>query len=193
MPPLLSKNNWGYSMDVEWQKLREEVAIVGYKKVTTKYFLMPNGRETEFTTWHETSNNVTTIALTRDYKVLVARQFRPGPERVFEELPGGDAKPGETLAVSAARELLEETGYVSDEPYQFLGAAYRDAYSNETDNYYLATNCHKVTEEVGDDNEFIEVTQITIKQLIENAKIGKMTDSVAVLMALEKLKEYQNA
>ena len=35
--------------------------------------------------------------------MLIAEQYRPGPERIMAELPGGAVDPGESLADGAAR------------------------------------------------------------------------------------------
>lgn len=176
-------------MSLEWKKLREHEDKVGYKWVTTKIFKLPDGEEAEFTTWHRKSNDVAVIALTVAGKAVIARQFRPGPERVLDELPGGDTEPEEELSVAAARELREETGYATDEPLVYLGAACRDAYTNETNHYFFAKNCRLTSEQELDDTEFAKVVEIPVAQLIENAKTGMMSDGVAVLMALDYLKE----
>lgn len=177
-----------------WKKISEEPQKVGYKYVTIKTFEMPDGQQSNYTTWHRTGGqNVAVLALTPDRQVIVARQYRPGPERVLDEIPGGDSDDGEELAAAAARELLEETGYASDESLIYLGTACRDAYTNETDSYFMALNAHKVTDQDLDDGEYVEVALISIDQLLENAKTGKMSDAVAVLMAYDRLKELQDA
>ena len=51
------------------------------------------------------------LALTEDGRVLVERYFRHPLRRWTLELPRGGWEPGETLEGTAARELLEETGY----------------------------------------------------------------------------------
>ena len=58
---------------------------------------------------------VNVIALTRDDRVVLVRQFRVGVEEISVEIPGGMVDPGESPRDAAARELLEETGYAARE------------------------------------------------------------------------------
>jgi len=52
------------------------------------------------------------VALTRDDRIVLVRQWRHAAQAWCLELPGGVIDPGETDPVAAARrELLEETGY----------------------------------------------------------------------------------
>lgn len=176
---------------MEWKKQAERIQKVGYKRVTLKDFELPNGSVAEFTTWGTKTNNVAVIALTASGKVVVARQFRPGPESILDELPGGAVETGEDPAIAAARELLEETGYASNQPLEALGVACRDAYTNELSHYFLARNCIQTAEQALDEHEFVDIAEITIGQLIKNAKTGKMSDAVAVLMAYDQLRELQ--
>ncbi len=176
---------------MEWKKYSERIEKIGYKQVTLKNFEMPDSELAEFTTWGTRTSNVAVIALTAAANVVVARQFRPGPERILDELPGGGVEEGEELAVAAARELLEETGYVSDEPLEPLGSACRDAYTNEANHYFLARNCTRKAEQSLDDHEFVEIAEISIDTLIQNAKTANMSDAVAVLMAYNILMEFK--
>lgn len=65
---------------------------------------------------------VNVIPLTPDEHVVMVRQYRHGTRGIGLEIPGGLAKPGDSVEAAARRELLEETGYEASE-FIFLGSA----------------------------------------------------------------------
>ncbi|HMK55712.1 MAG TPA: NUDIX hydrolase [Dissulfurispiraceae bacterium] len=58
---------------------------------------------------------VAVIPVTEEGELLMIRQFRPALNNYVIEFPAGLNDKGESLADAARRELIEETGYVSDE------------------------------------------------------------------------------
>lgn len=176
-----------------WKRVEPtEVTKVGWRKITTKTFQMPDGEITTFDTLHPDGQEFAAIiAITKDKKVVITRQFRPGPELVMEELPGGFVDPGESPEDSAIRELLEETGYGVGS-VKYLGSIHKDTYMNATWHVLLATGCEKTAEPEHGYTEHIDIDLISIDQLITNAKTDRMTDHAAILLAyddLMKLKE----
>lgn len=65
---------------------------------------------------------VAVVALTPEGLIPIVRQYRPAIEGFSWELPAGLVDPGEDPAVSAARELFEETGFPAEHVHA-LGAA----------------------------------------------------------------------
>jgi len=124
----------------------------------------------------------------RDYVVIVAsdtegnyicvRQFRQGIREVTTEFPAGgiERKDGkeyggtqdvsaEDALTAARRELLEETGYESDEWEHLLTVP-----SNATiaDNYaylFTAKNCRRVSGQHLDETEFLQVTKRSAEEI----------------------------
>ena len=118
---------------------------IGFRTMVSKTFSMPDGNTKEFQTFNaEGLNCVAVIAVTKDYKVILAKQFRAGPEKIMDELPGGFVDPEEDIAVAAERELEEETGYRPGNMESF-GYIYKSAYDNARYNYFLATNCEQIS------------------------------------------------
>ncbi len=170
------------------------VNTFAFRTTASKTFKLPDGQVVKFGTFHDEEEiNIATIAITSDLKVLVYRQFRPGPEQIMDELPGGGSTKGYDPKKEATRELEEETGYKPGK-MKFLGKLNYDAYSNTWRYYYLATDCipNKSGQNLEPNEKFGNLEKISVDQLIANAKSGKMTDSGAILLAYDillKLKE----
>ncbi len=176
-----------------WKRIEPTVYHkVGWRRITTKTFLLPDGQKHTFDVMYLDGQQFACIvALTKDRQVVIARQFRPGPEKVMDDLPGGFVDKGENPEAAAKRELLEETGYQAGN-MTYLGAFHKDVYMNATWHAFLATDCVKVTDDLQlDSGEQVEVDLISIDRLIENATHDRMQDHAAVLMAYDTLKKEQ--
>ena len=177
-----------------WKRFKpDEVIDLKWRKAIIKYFELPTGVRGDFLTIDCLTDDAAVVALTPDGKVVTAKQFRPGPERIMYDLPGGGCDGGESPEVTALRELQEETSYTSSESLIPLGKAVRDVYRIGDTYYYLLLNCHPMVERFpnNDDREMIEVELHDMSEMIEYAKQGLVSDAAALLFAKDKLRELE--
>ncbi len=177
-----------------WKRIEPtEVHKVGHRTIVTKTFILPDGTKADFQTYDsEQREYVAVIALTSDKQVIVARQFRAGPEMVMDELPGGGVDPGENLETAAKRELLEETCYKA-EKLEYLGAVAKDVLFNAKHHYFLAENCKMVQQaQELDDSEFIEIVLMDMKEFLASVQAGNNSEIPGVFLAYDKLMMLAN-
>lgn len=174
-----------------WQRLADADTIqIGYQTVVRKRFLKNDGNEKIADIAGADQYAAFVLALTPQNEVIIARQFRCGPEKMLDELPGGLVDPGETPMQAAKREFAEEVGYTAD-VFEPLGMAYTDGWDSLERHYFLARNCRPVESQNLNHDEEIEPRLISITELFDNAKNARMVDVQAVLLAYELLKELE--
>lgn len=108
------------------------------------------------------------MALDDAGNIILKKEYRYCYDRDLIEVPAGTFEEGETDGLSVAkRELLEETGYISED-WQYLGATVES--SAKLTNYmhiYFANHCRKVSGQHLDATEELDVLLVPMGQAVE--------------------------
>jgi 8-oxo-dGTP pyrophosphatase MutT (NUDIX family) len=106
----------------------------------------------------EFPNWVNIVALTVDGQIVLVREYRHGASQILLGLPGGmmDAEESNP-AVTAARELVEETGYAARSVIPVATHFVNPANQTNRTSSYLALDCERTAEPSLDATEEIEV------------------------------------
>ncbi len=187
--------------NLEWEEISCEHIVkdewIDFRKSKFKF---PDGRTFEPYYSYSRRDYVVIVATDTDGNYICVRQYRYGIKQVTTEFCAGgiertdgkeygsrnDAKNTEAALDAAKRELLEETGYVSDD-WQFLmsvpsNATLADNYAN----LFVAKNCKKVSGQNLDDTEFLNVhlyKRAEIDEMIKSGEFPQTTHILALLLA----------
>ncbi len=168
-----------------WKEINREQVFKKYSRVIDKIiFQLPDGSESDFYIKAEPAA-AGVFALTEDMKVITVKQYRPGPQKILNELPGGFVDPKEDPKKTGPREFLEETGYEGD--IEFVGTCLDDAYSTMERYYFVAKNCKQVAEPMQTKTEQTEVELLSIKEFRDLLRSGQMTDVEIGYLCLDYL------
>jgi ADP-ribose pyrophosphatase len=134
---------------------------------------------------------VLTFPLTADNHVIFVRQYKHAAGEILLELPGGVIDDHEQDPKQAAkREMLEETGYTSEDVEPLLEIIDNPTKDTNKIYFFLARNVQQIAEQDLDETEDIEVLKIPLEEvesMVLNGQI-KVSGSVALcLLALRKL------
>lgn len=95
------------------------------------------------------------IALVGD-KIMILREEQP-TKPLFESLPAGGVEPGDTFLQTAAKELIQETGYKAKR-FRQIGEFFGNSKMFYHQLLYVAEDCYKVSEQNLDAGEKVELT-----------------------------------
>lgn len=129
---------------------------------------------------------VNVIALTPEKEVILVEQYRFGITRPSLEIPGGVCDEGESPLETAKRELLEETGYRSDNWTELGKVSANPAIQNNYNYCYLAEECTRVESQSLDQHERIIVHKMPYDEFLECVRDGTI-DHAIVTAAVAKL------
>lgn len=153
--------------------------VVGNKILTKWKFLFlrqlelshPDAKQTAYEVVTRNSERVfgivSVLPITTENEVILIRQYRAPLDRIQLELPAGCAEVGKHKILEDAvhAELLEETGYTSDDITHIAEFSSSSGMTNETVHGYIARNCKRVTDILTlDQDEYIERILVPIAE-----------------------------
>ena len=124
------------------------------------------------------------VAITPGGEVVLARQYRPGPDTMLDEIPGGAVEAGEDVAAAARRELLEETGYAGHRRGDRAKPGCRARRGPAASPRSCGTPT-RVSAPQNQAGEFCEVTLVSLAQFREHLRSGQLTDVDLGYLALD--------
>ena len=124
------------------------------------------------------------VPIFEDGSIMLLKQFRYPPRKVFIEVPAGKIDAGEDPAVTAERELLEESG-VKCENLVHVGHFYPAiGYADEIIHSYVAWGL-TVEKQNTDDDEFLKPYRIPYQKAIDMIESGEITDAKTISTLLQ--------
>ncbi|MCQ6277991.1 NUDIX hydrolase [Bacillus sp. EB600] len=121
---------------------------------------------------------VAIIAITDENKIVMVEQFRKALERVIVEIPAGKLEKGEEPAVCARRELEEETGYECRNLELLVSFYTSPGFADEIVHVYIAKGLVKKENAAElDEDEFVNLEELTLDEAIEYIKEQKIYDA----------------
>jgi ADP-ribose pyrophosphatase len=144
-------------------------------KVNADRVRLPSGRES-YREYVLHPGAVVIAAFVDDDTIVLEHQYRYPVRRHFIELPAGKIDTGEPHAMTAARELREETGYEARHWAHVATMHMGIGYSNEVIELHVAKGLSQVGHRL-DDGEFLEVFTLPFQHAIEMVGDGRITDA----------------
>ncbi len=145
---------------------RDDVALPDGRATTREYIVHPGA--------------VAIVPLLDDRRVLLERQYRYPLQQVLLEIPAGKIDPGESAAMTAVRELREETGYTAAE-WAHAGTLHNAAaYSTEHIEIWFAPALLPCDPHF-DPAELLELVVPSADQRARLAATGGLTDAKTLI------------
>lgn len=169
-----------YLVKEKWATLRVDTCKLQNGTVKDDYFVL------EYPNW------VNAIALTKENKLILVRQYRHAADIISLEIPGGVIDGDEQPEAAVKREMLEETGY-SFESAELIATLYPNpATANNKTFTYLLKGGVKTHELHLDEHEILNVEEYTIaevKQLLKENKIDQALHVAALYYGFLHIEE----
>lgn len=186
--------------NLAWEEIRTEHIVqdewIDFRRSAYRF---PDGSVFEPFYSYSRRDYVVIVASDTDGKYLCVRQFRQGIKTVTTEFPAGgiertdgreygskyDSEHGSSVSENALeaakRELLEETGYVSDDWRYLLTVPSNATIADNYAHIFMAENCRKSAEQNLDETEFLNVRKYSADEIEEMISQGNFQQAVHIM------------
>ena len=186
---------------LEWEEVSCEHIVkdewIDFRKSRYRF---PDGREFEPYYSYSRRDYVVIVATDEAGNYICVRQYRHGIKRVTTEFCAGgiersdgkeygsrlDKDSAEDALAAAKRELMEETGYESDDWKFLLSVPSNATMADNYANIFVAKNCRKVSGQSLAETEFLNVhlhTREEIDEMIASGEFPQASHILALLLA----------
>ncbi len=169
-------------MVTRWDLIDEREGSAGFLMVVARRYRLPDGTRGEWDIFGP-DRSVAVVAITPGGEVVLARQYRPGPDRILDELPGGAVDPGESVEAAAQRELLEETGYAG--ALEVVGQTWLAGAARTRRFVAIVRDAARVGEPHNEAGEFCDVVLVSLAEFRDHLRAGQLTDVDLGYLALD--------
>jgi 8-oxo-dGTP pyrophosphatase MutT (NUDIX family) len=144
-----------YPLKDRWISVRSDVCIGEAGQVIAPYYTL------------DYPDFVHAVAVTKDRRFVLTRQYRHGAGEQVLDLPGGVMDPGEVDPVQTAlRELLEETGFSGGTATKLASVSVDPAKMRNRLHVVLVEGVERTAEPVLEENEMIDTLLLPASDLL---------------------------
>lgn len=156
-----------YLCQKPWLTVREDKIELENGVIIPEYYVL------EYPNW------VNTLAITKDKKFVMIRQYRHGTQTTNYELCGGCVDEGETPLQAAQRELWEETGYGNGRWHQNLKMSANPSTTNNWTYNFIAEDVELIENKQHlDGGECLSVHLLSLDEIKELLRTNGIIQSV---------------
>jgi 8-oxo-dGTP pyrophosphatase MutT (NUDIX family) len=156
-----------------WQVLQSTYAVADrWLRVRRDCVALPDGLTISPAPVIEHPDWVDVIALTADFRIVLVDQFRHSVGCVRTEFPAGTVDGDEQPLAAIQRELLEETGFASDEWHLLGSAPVYPAFQTNRIFSFLALNARRVGSQKLDEGELIHAHELPFTEFVAKVEAG---------------------
>ena len=184
------------SDDLMWEEIYTEHIVqdewIDFRRSAYRF---PDGKVFEPYYSYSRRDYVVIVASDTDGKYLCVRQFRQGIKEVTTEFPAGGIEradgreygpesresASENALEAARRELLEETGYVSDDWTHLLTVPSNATIADNYAHIFVAKDCRKSGKQNLDETEFLNVRKYSSDEIEEIINKGDFQQAVHIM------------
>ncbi|MCQ2216934.1 MAG: NUDIX hydrolase [Paludibacteraceae bacterium] len=166
---------------MEWQVLESEYLFQRpWLTARREHVKLPTGAEIRDFYILEYPDFCNVIALTKEGKFLMERQYRHAQRLTAYEIPAGCVEKGEDPLAAAQRELYEETGYAGGEWSHFMTISPNAGACTNYSHTYVAFGVEQVSEQHLEVSEDIQIVLLEKEDVIRMLKNGEFHQAMMV-------------